>query len=294
MAVSTAICTDRFSGPGLRTRISTWRRSVLPSSPGHSALLTRGASGGKGGAMRRLQPRRHPPPKRCHPAARTLLPVASPLRSALAPGREQISLADAQRSEIFVHGDAGDKSVVVRGLGKQLGGSADVAGKVAAGVDHRVPAPALEGVQAASFGLVAAQLLDLRKQVGVVPAPVEQRDGVPAAPVTLASTRCRPKNTVPPRINSRMETAAPFSAPSGSSARVRRVPARDIASSRGGEVPRGRQRSHRPPPPGGFMFALNFYNDLSMGRRAQEGPQIRHDPAWRQGRQVPDWPARCG
>ena len=81
-------------------------------------------------------------------------------------------------AEVAVDRDARDEGVVPDAVGEQLGRLAHDARQVARGIDHDVPVAALERREVAVA--VAAQLLDVGKELRVGLAAVEQRHLVPA------------------------------------------------------------------------------------------------------------------
>ena len=97
-------------------------------------------------------------------------------------GRELVDRVFAERrdgtvlvhraAEVRVHGDARDEAVEPR-VGERLRGRAHDVRDVAAGVDHRVPLPAVERSEIAVP--VAGQPLDLRIQLRVGATSVEER-----------------------------------------------------------------------------------------------------------------------
>ena len=83
----------------------------------------------------------------------------------------------ARTRKVGIHRDAGDEQVSVGAIAQLLRRLPHDPWHVAAGVDHRIPAPAVERLQAAVA--IAAQLFDLGIERGMGAAAVEQRDAVP-------------------------------------------------------------------------------------------------------------------
>ncbi len=80
--------------------------------------------------------------------------------------------------EVRVDRGAGDEQVVVDGVRKSFGGGAHDVGDIAARIHDRIPGPAVE--QGQVVFAIPADLLSVRKQLGVRLTAVEERDFVSA------------------------------------------------------------------------------------------------------------------
>jgi hypothetical protein len=136
------------------------------------------------------------------------------LRAGVVELDDRRALVEARLGEALVDGDARDERVVLDRVGEELRGRTDDAGDVARRIDDSVPAAPFERPEVAAA--VAAQVLRLGEEVRVRPAPVEERQLVPAVERRVCD---RPPEKLRPAEQQELQSSASAaSSPSTSSA----------------------------------------------------------------------------